>query len=537
MIPSSGGTMTNTEAGWLYSQSATQAETFRATLTTQNKFIDKNIIVETVIPAAATPALNITDKGTTDIGIGTVSSGYYPLTASLTGTLSVSTAGWITTAGLSATDSSVTVGRIAQSTLKLGSTTISSGYEVTPGASEQVINIGMGYNTARTVKIKPVSAATQAAATVSISKAAATPTLANTASAVSGKSQVTIAPTTATTGISKYYVAMTATAPSTSFTTDTNGGITRNVNTAGYLGNTSQITASGSTTASTNLYYAPLATAALTVTPSVTVSPTAANVEKTVSGKTQITASPNTGTSTISKYFMALNITAPATKINQTKSGFTAGYLGSDAEITAATPNTTAKTNVYYIPVSSGALSAGNGSAAATATNMQFNGSALTSAPTSGPFITVTGSGAVSVGTTGWIESGTEQNSNTATRYYKVKEGGVSWSAASGTITVTEGYVPASSTAVGVGTLSNTATSGVTYATANSPILNESGTLYINAGYYPNTKITLATLIPDDVEYTNAGNSHILEGYEAYSPTGEKLIGAILTYDGSYTVG
>lgn len=535
--------ITSNDSNWIVSLTATQAESnnVSAILTTENKFIDKNISIRTTIPAAATPTLSITDKGSTNITIGTASGGYYPLSTSLTGTLTVGTAGWINTTGLQATDSSVTVGRIAQSTMTLGGATLASGASVTPSVNgDQTITITMGYNAQRTIVIKGMNNGTTAEATVSISKAASTPTLANTSSAVSGKSQVTIAPTTANTGITKYYIAMTATAPATSFSTDNGGGITRTLDTAGYLGAVSQISASGTTTQATRLYYAPLATAALTVTPSVTVSPTASNVSKTVSGKTQITASPSTGTSGISTYYMALNITAPATSISQTKSGFSAGYLGADSEITAASANTTAKTNVYYIPIASGALANNGSTVSATGYNMQFatSGTDLSTAPTSGPYIGITGNGNIKVGTAGWIAQDTNLSSTSTTKYYKIKEGAVSWNQSTGVVSVTEGYVTSGSGfSLGRGSLANVASSGITYAEASSPVLAEEGYLYINAGYFPDTKISLSTLIPDDTDYENAGNSHILFGYEAYDTTGKKLIGAIATYDGSYTTG
>ena len=60
--------------------------------------------------AAASFSLAITNKASTDVSIGTESSGYYPLTASLQGKLTAETSGWFTEG--TATDTSVTVGRI-----------------------------------------------------------------------------------------------------------------------------------------------------------------------------------------------------------------------------------------------------------------------------------------------------------------------------------------------------------------------------------------------------------------------------------------
>ena len=83
------------------------------------------------------------------------------------------------------------------------------------------------------------------------------------------------------------------------------------------------------------------------------------------------------------------------------------------------------------------------------------------------------------------------------------------------------------------GSFNNQATDGVTYTenTADATIIPAEGFLYLNQGWFENTKISLGHLIPDDVEYTNAGVSHILSGYEAYDTNGQKLIGTMATVD------
>ena len=61
--------------------------------------------------------LSITDKSSTNISVGSKSGSYYPLSASLTGTVTTSKSGWFSKlASFSAEDSSVIVGRIAAST-------------------------------------------------------------------------------------------------------------------------------------------------------------------------------------------------------------------------------------------------------------------------------------------------------------------------------------------------------------------------------------------------------------------------------------
>lgn len=89
------------------------------------------------------------------------------------------------------------------------------------------------------------------------------------------------------------------------------------------------------------------------------------------------------------------------------------------------------------------------------------------------------------------------------------------------------------------GSFNNQATDGVTYTenTADATIIPAEGFLYLNQGWFENTKISLGHLIPDDVEYTNAGVSQILSGYEAYDTNGKKLIGTMATVDPQFDGG
>ena len=90
-----------------------------------------------------------------------------------------------------------------------------------------------------------------------------------------------------------------------------------------------------------------------------------------------------------------------------------------------------------------------------------------------------------------------------------------------------------------IGSFNNQATDGVTYTenTADATIIPAEGFLYLNQGWFENTKISLGHLIPDDVEYTNAGVSQILSGYEAYDTNGQKLIGTMATVDPQFDGG
>ncbi len=89
------------------------------------------------------------------------------------------------------------------------------------------------------------------------------------------------------------------------------------------------------------------------------------------------------------------------------------------------------------------------------------------------------------------------------------------------------------------GSFNNQATSGVTYTenTATATVIPSGGYLYLNKGWFDNTKISLGHLIPDDADYTNAGVAQILSGYEAYDTNGQKLIGTMATVDPKFDGG
>lgn len=89
------------------------------------------------------------------------------------------------------------------------------------------------------------------------------------------------------------------------------------------------------------------------------------------------------------------------------------------------------------------------------------------------------------------------------------------------------------------GSFNNAPTTGVTYTenTETKTILPAGGYLYLNKGWFDDTKISLGHLIPDDADYPNAGDAHILFGYEAYDTDGTKLIGTMATVDPKFDGG
>ena len=509
-------------------------------LATQNTFVDKNIEIYQYTPAATVnpTGLSIT-ANTATVAVGSASGGYYPISASnLNATMEFSGAGWVTTAGANATDTNeIQVGKIAQSTISVAdgsATTPTTSISLKPTTAQKV-TIAAGYEGERTINIPAMSSGQSATATVTVSGQSAKPTMGNVSSTISGMAQVTLAPTTTapTSANGKYFVALSTTAAGMTPT------VGKTVNRVGYLGANSQIlTGSNAITANSNLYYATLPTAAVSVSASKQAStPTAAeNTSASFTGKTRLDSTPTTGTPSTT-YFYAVNLTAPATTLNVTKSITTDGYITSDdsAQISASAATTTA-TSTVYIPVASGALSAGAGSATATGNNVSLTYSSTQ--PGSGThYIAAKGSGIVSVGTAGYLPQSTTAASNQATAYFTIPT--ATFTATNHAIKSTNaGYVNADQSIVNlsVQTVSTTNTDpGNSYTANTSAIVPSGGYLLIPAGYHNATKISLATLVPDTTSNTAAAVSHILAGYKAFNKDGTLLTGTIATYDGTYT--
>ena len=545
-------TMTIENGLWVLEQTATRAGTSVDLLTTENKFIDKNISIRSIIPSANNPVLSIADKNSTDITIGTVTSqGYYPLSASLTGALTVGTAGWVDITGFNnISDTSVIVGRIQQSVLANGETPIDSGATIIPSvSSNQTINISAGYNDARTVIIAPMSSGTAAAANVTVSGTAAAPTLANTERSIDEKTQVNITGSFTTTQSdinTRYYMAFTAETPTITLGTS---NFTKNITTAGYLGNASQINTSGSINKKSQVYYAKIASGEITIggNSSTVTNPTLAkyNTEGSNNGKninsTALTTSNPSLTEPTSGNYVAVSVTIPNVTIAPTVSLNNAGWIGDTNQVNITNVTSSGKTVQVYMPIKSGALAADVGSVTAQNGNISL-GTKSSTQPTDGKFIKVIGSGKVKVGTAGYLAAGTSLTSNEEVAFYPVP---------TATFTIVDNFIKSNAagwidanqeiTTINVGNLANTPSSGQSYEEVTSPTIitdgsTGSGYLYINKGYFGNTKISLATLIPDDTTKIDVVSGALRVGYEAYDPNGVKIIGGLATYNGNYTV-
>lgn len=315
------------------------------------------------------------------------------------------------------------------------------------------------------VYVNPMSSGTAAQVTISGSKAATTPTVAQVNTAGTGSAVNIYSSNQASTDkpSSGYFVAVQATAPATTI------NLTKTLNTAGYLGTTDNITASASTTSSNNTYYVTIPTAQFTTDGNKIVCETGGYIAKDSNAGT-IGAGAITNNTTLPS---GSSSTGTINRGKYIKIG--AGYYGND---------------IYYL--------AQNNSGTITIT-----GSGNT---------TVNGYVTASVAASSMSQGTTTVSETTATR------GTASWGS---------GWITAGSLAAA--TFKNTATSGTTYIdisnTTEAPILTSNGYLYINKGYTDNLRISLAKLIPNDANVT--ASNQLLNGYSAYDKDGKLITGNI----------
>lgn len=172
--------------------------------------------------------------------------------------------------------------------------------------------------------------------------------------------------------------------------------------------------------------------AAATVSGTATAtSPTIARTSTSATGATNIGSASVTTTAPSSGYFVSVQATAPATTISLTKTVNTAGYLGSNSEITASA-STSAKTgSVYYLPVTTG-VAAGDAASVSKYTTdgsnagvsvMSVVGNATTTEPTSGYYVAFTGKGNSKVTTAGWFPTGSLASKTSSATYFPVTAG------------------------------------------------------------------------------------------------------------------
>lgn len=235
----------------------------------------------------------------------------------------------------------------------------------------------------------------------------------------------------------------------------------------------------------------------------------------------------------ISKGSTSTNIPTTKAIVDYVNSAINSWNSSHKATLSVSGPTVTTTAGYYAAATSktvgNGAYSAAAGgsetkkpniSVSATATGFDF----VAKSSNSPYYITVSGTqssagsvnatGTATVSTAGWLATGNKSASKT------IATGATASAAAD-----SDGgkyYIP-------TGTISAGTSAKSGWVTNTSAEVPANGYLYIGAGFYPNTQISLATLIPDDNGLSNAGTGHILENFEAYDTNGNKLVGTIKT--------
>ena len=249
-------------------------------------------------------------------------------------------------------------------------------------------------------------------------------------------------------------------------------------------------------------------------------------VAEVTSGSAAISSITYTYDSTNSRYNVSgsANVSAPTV--------ITAGYI-SNSKGAKISNSGGAILSAIVDKIGIAANLSGTGTYAPTinknaATNINIAGTATTSQPSSGYYVAVSSN--ANTGTVSATASVTSAGYGTTTsgQYTTTPSSALTVGAAASSIT----YIPLTQT-----TFANVSTSGVTYTdiSSSAPALISGDFLYINEGYTPNVKISLARLVPDATG-VNASSAYILNGYTAYNNNGALIVGSIQTYTGAYEV-
>lgn len=535
---------------FVFERTTDGAGTYSAVLSTENKFVDKNIGISIITPSASNPVLDVTDI-TSSISMGTATNGVYNPTTTIAGNVNISTAGWITTGNKSVSEANVKIGKVNQSILQNGETTIASGAQIQPAISDQIITITEGYSPARTITVKSSASGIAAEATVVVSKQATAPTVARTATTATGANNIGSGNASTTAPSSGYFVSLQATAPATTMaSTD----IETTINTSGYLGDPNQISVTAGTTQKAgSVYYLP-------ITSGVTAANTANAVKYTTDGSnsginaTDVLISgtgSNSEPNTANTYYVAFTASG-SSKVT------TAGWLPEGALDTAS--------QVKYFNVNTATITASSTNASATTTvapgtvSIAKNTTAVTgktrlndsndiyykpqtattniatyyiaikasaAANTSGATSDITGTTTAAVTTAGYAYSaltGSGSVTGTATAKTSAKDSSVYYipiPTAAFTVSdnlvycTTAGYVPAGSTSspigtIASGTITNNASLGSNTSSGN---INRGSYIKIGKGYYDSDIYYRAQPNSGTYTVTGAGNSISVDGY------------------------
>lgn len=226
-----------------------------------------------------------------------------------------------------------------------------------------------------------------------------------------------------------------------------------------------------------------------------------ATLTASVSGLTTTGSSTSVGSynSTNKNYPLTTNLTVTGNAVATVSSE---GYATSDENKTTSIGSVSKSVSTT---VPAGELTV-SGTASATVTSVTVGAkSGNTYSVTGSATATNTNGASATVSTAGYVTTSQNKNGNIST---------------TANVNAT---IPA-------GVFSNTASSGITYTKDSSAAtaIPSEGSLYINAGWYPNTQIELKHLLVDDTTKDNAAVEHIRYGYEAVDPaTGKTIVGTM----------
>lgn len=231
--------------------------------------------------------------------------------------------------------------------------------------------------------------------------------------------------------------------------------------------------------------------------------PTIANCSATVTGKTQVTVAPVTNTASISTdYFIALRTNTNTVTFTAKATVTESGYFAKDTQIqSGGIAMTTAASSVTYIPLASATIktSADTGNLSKYFTEVEADDTHQ---------VTITPK---YINTVAGYSAAMDAADN---------KGGISyWSVKTSHPTV--------ATSTRLETLRKDS-SYSTYTGTSKIIVPSGGALELPAGWYSNTYITLADLIPD-IATKDAADAHILADYKAFDEDGNLLNGSIQT--------
>lgn len=545
------------------------AGTGSLTLNTKNTYVDKNIELEVNVPAAGTEAFTGTDS-TDVVTVGTAASGYYPVEATVAGTVAPATAGWQTTTAANVSDT-LQVGKIAQSTMTVDGVAASSGDTVVPDTTDtQVINIAAGYyDTARTITVGAMDdgqLATINSANTAIDTVAFTHGTGN--FTVSG-SAVIAAPSVSQDG----YISTTAGTKNAGAATLSATVDEITVGVVAPASKSVKPVLARSAKGGSDTYVDAASGAGVTVKPSAGayVAVDAASVSDSISVEGKVSAA-GYGTTTDFQKDAATSITisteaadtlyVPIAAGTVTANGATVDTVSVAYNSTAGNFDVTGAANIPaptvgaagYVGNGVGTLNGAAGAAEVDASIAKIGiGATISGGDAVTPVISKNAATNVdaAAATTTLPASGKYVAVDTAALTSSVTAAAAVTSAGYGTTTAGEYTAAGDSKTVNVNasavtyipiteaSFANASTSGHTYTdiSTTAPILISGDYLYINKGYTDDVKISLAQLVPDDATITaSTGAAYILDSQSAYDKDGTLVVGTIPTYDGSYTV-